>query len=155
MSIADNFQPYPASASEESWKAAKTESLRDQWNTELGQSLRVAQRLYYQIKPDKIDVARLKKAKGEFQTMAAFDRARREAETHYHTILLPALAALQKAREKASAASKNVVISKSSKTKAAEIVRTLDPYIRVLKAAHLDDFTAERERLVEKFHGPH
>ena len=29
MSIADNFKPYPAAATETVWKAAKSETLRD------------------------------------------------------------------------------------------------------------------------------
>ncbi len=147
MSIADNFKPYPAAATEAVWKAAKTEKLRDKWNTELGTALVVAERNYKAIKPDLLDVARLKHAKGEFANAAAVDKAKARAQDHYDRIAQSAILSLENAKAKATAAGKNIIISKPSRAKAKEIAAALGEPLRVLKAVHLRDFDAEKTRL--------
>ena len=148
MSVADNFKAYPAAATEPVWKAAKTEKLRDKWNTELGTALVVAERNYKAIKPELIDVQRIKaKSKAEFASLADLEKARKKAVDHYDRIVRAAIASLENARSKAAAAGRNIIISKGSKAKAKEIAAALAEPLQVLKAIHLRDFDAEKERM--------
>jgi len=151
MSVPDTFKPYPAGAKEEVWTSAKDKSdnIRNQVKTDVGQSLRVAERAYYMIKPNLIDVARLKKAKGPFKDAAALESARRKAQDHFDTVVTPALTALQTAKTKATAAGRNVILTKSVNATAKGIAAALDEPIRVLQSIHLDDFEGEKERLMQ------
>src|SRR5258707_8271133 len=147
MTVADNIKPYPAGATYEVWNAAKTEGVRDKFSTDLGQALRRAKISYDKLKWDKLDVERYIAKNGEFGNVAAVETAARDARMHLNTVLVPAIRDLESAKTKATAAGKNVVISKARNAKAKEIAAALAEPLRVLKAIHLQDFDAEKQRM--------
>jgi hypothetical protein len=61
MAIPNNPAPgaYPVSCTEASWKAAKTDGVRDKWNTELSAALRAAKTAYDRIDLEMIDLGYL------------------------------------------------------------------------------------------------
>ena len=143
--------PYSPNSTDASWKAAKTDSIRDKWNTELGAALRAAQLAYGKIKFDVLDCGMYRTKHGQFGVAADVDVAKKAAQAHYNVAVKPAIKALDTAKSKAAWAGRNLVISKAANTKAKAIAADLTARLAQLKGITFDDFDTEKARLVNAF----
>lgn len=133
--------PYPAAATDTSWKAAKTAAIRDKWNTELGAALRAAQVAYNKIKFEQLDLAYYEAQHNTRHRMIVdVEMARTAAQQHYNVTVKPALKVLADAKSKADWAGRNLVITKAANTKAKQIAVELNRQIVQLKSFNLHDF---------------
>src|SRR5262249_35802999 len=117
--------PYPASCTDASWKAAKTDGARDKWNTELGAALRAAKTAYDLIDFDELDLLHYRQHHGQHQTLAQIDQLKLGAQTHVTAVVKPAIKALTKARDNAKTAAINPVLSEQTRRKANAIAYDL------------------------------
>lgn len=148
MAVPGIVTPYSPNSTDASWKAAKTASIRDKWNTELGASLRAAQLAYGKIKWDVLDVGRITQAHGQFRIAADIDVAKTAAQAHYNVAVKPAIKALETAKSNARTAGLNPIISKPSSTKAKAIALDLTTRITQLKGINFTDFDTETARVL-------
>lgn len=141
--------PYPANCTDASWKAAKTASIRDKWNTELGAALRAAQVAYNKVKAENLDLDVYTNARPghRWDTYTDIDMAKTAAKQHYNVTAKPAIKALETARSKAATAGRNPVISSAARAKAKQIATDLKVRIDQLKSFKTTDYDRKRAEL--------
>ena len=142
MAIPNNPAPgaYPASCTEASWKAAKTDGVRDKWNTELSAALRAAKTAYDRIDLEMIDLGIYRRNHGNKQTLAQLEKLKADAKQHTIAIVKPAIKALDKAKSNAAIAAKNPVLSEQTRRKARAIAHDLGARLTQLKGIDYDDY---------------
>jgi hypothetical protein len=131
---------YPASCTDTAWKAAKTDGVRDKWNTELGAALRAAKTAFDRIHPDMLDLATYRRKNGQTLTLKQLDQLKTNAQQHMTQIVKSAINALEKAKSLAATAAINPVLSKQTRDKADDIADDLGVWVRRLKAIDYDDY---------------
>jgi hypothetical protein len=142
--------PYPANCKYAAWKAAKTDSIRDRWNLELGKALKDAEAAYNKVKWEWLDVGRAAQGmteRGKFDFMTDVDTAKKQAIAHNNTYVKAAIKALDKAQTKAAFAAKSPLTSKQATAQAKVIAAELKRRLAQLKSVKFDDFDAEKARL--------
>ncbi len=138
--------PYPQNCTDASWKAAKTTSIRDKWNTELGAALRAAQVAYNKVKIENLTLNLYTNNRPGHHWEAALDveLMKTAAQQHYNVTAKPAIKALDSARSKAATAGRNPVISAAARAKARQIAIDLAARLAQLKSFKTDDYTRKK-----------